>query len=303
MGFRDYNPGLNRFLTRDSYNGALADMDLGADAWTGNRYAFTGGNPISRIEVDGHEPMSGYCSESDMVACRDFYYTGELTAANPNLDTEKAAASDYKWQSAKINAAGPAVLKQPETQGPGTWAPTVVSAANEAGIDPKFLMAILMIEVGKSERLGPIDDAFQYAQIGLQRLGLYDGFLKDNPPSIGWGNIQEQLFYAMKDAHPEEFAGVQSVDLIGDDPLAIRATAFVLRDLQDQINSSAPQIMKQKYSVMQLTAAAYNIGSENLARESYPTGELGPHGTSYSNAMLQNYREASDMCQSGAWSC
>jgi RHS repeat-associated protein len=28
MGFRDYNPGLNQFLTRDMYNGALADMGL-----------------------------------------------------------------------------------------------------------------------------------------------------------------------------------------------------------------------------------------------------------------------------------
>ncbi|WP_285749810.1 DNRLRE domain-containing protein [Lentzea sp. NBRC 105346] len=54
MGFRDYNPGLNRFMTRDMYNGALSDMKLGTDAFTGNRYAFTGGNPISRIENDGH---------------------------------------------------------------------------------------------------------------------------------------------------------------------------------------------------------------------------------------------------------
>ncbi|EGK14118.1 hypothetical protein HMPREF9374_0407, partial [Desmospora sp. 8437] len=28
MGFRNYSPGLNRFLTRDMYNGALADMNL-----------------------------------------------------------------------------------------------------------------------------------------------------------------------------------------------------------------------------------------------------------------------------------
>jgi RHS repeat-associated protein len=55
MGFRDYNPGLNRFTSRDMYNGALADMDLGMDPFTGNRYAFTGGNPISRVELDGHE--------------------------------------------------------------------------------------------------------------------------------------------------------------------------------------------------------------------------------------------------------
>ncbi|WP_316959316.1 RHS repeat-associated core domain-containing protein [Streptomyces sp. TRM68367] len=55
MGFRDYRPDINRFTTRDMYNGALSDMRLGVDAVTGNRYAFTGGNPVSRIEIDGHE--------------------------------------------------------------------------------------------------------------------------------------------------------------------------------------------------------------------------------------------------------
>ncbi|WP_199716850.1 RHS repeat-associated core domain-containing protein [Micromonospora musae] len=54
MGFRDYSPGLNRFLSRDSYNGALADMSLGLSPFTGNRYAFGGGDPISAIEIDGH---------------------------------------------------------------------------------------------------------------------------------------------------------------------------------------------------------------------------------------------------------
>ncbi|MDQ1006442.1 RHS repeat-associated protein [Streptomyces sp. V4I23] len=54
MGFRNYDPGLNRFLTRDSYGGALADMALATDPFTGNRYAFAGGNPISFVELDGH---------------------------------------------------------------------------------------------------------------------------------------------------------------------------------------------------------------------------------------------------------
>ncbi|WP_370265416.1 DNRLRE domain-containing protein [Streptomyces sp. V4I8] len=54
MGFRDYDPGLNRFTSRDMYNGALADMGLGTDPFTGNRYAFTGGNPTSNVELDGH---------------------------------------------------------------------------------------------------------------------------------------------------------------------------------------------------------------------------------------------------------
>ncbi|OAH13198.1 tRNA3(Ser)-specific nuclease WapA precursor [Streptomyces jeddahensis] len=54
MGFRNYDPGLNRFLTRDLYGGALADMSLATDPFTGNRYAFAGGNPISFVELDGH---------------------------------------------------------------------------------------------------------------------------------------------------------------------------------------------------------------------------------------------------------
>ena len=36
------------------YNRALADMGMGADPYTGNRYAFTAGNPISMVEMDGH---------------------------------------------------------------------------------------------------------------------------------------------------------------------------------------------------------------------------------------------------------
>lgn len=59
MGFRDYNPGLNRFVSRDNYNGALSDLNLGLDPWTGNRYAFAGGNPITGVEVDGH----GICAD------------------------------------------------------------------------------------------------------------------------------------------------------------------------------------------------------------------------------------------------
>ncbi|MEW2506025.1 RHS repeat-associated core domain-containing protein [Amycolatopsis sp. NPDC047767] len=112
MGFRDYNPSLNRFLTRDSYNGALADLNLGTDPWTANRYAFSGGNPISRIELDGHEPMLDTCSETDMVACRNWGYTGVATGADPNLDPTKVIDKNGKWKSSEeINAMGAAALK------------------------------------------------------------------------------------------------------------------------------------------------------------------------------------------------
>jgi RHS repeat-associated protein len=63
MGFRDYDPGLNRYLARDQYNGALSDLALAVDPYTGNRYGFAGGNPISNVELDGHNWLSDAISD------------------------------------------------------------------------------------------------------------------------------------------------------------------------------------------------------------------------------------------------
>ena len=57
MGFRRFSPDIGRFTQSDLYQDALADVDLAADPLTQNRYGFAGGNPISFVEVDGHEPF------------------------------------------------------------------------------------------------------------------------------------------------------------------------------------------------------------------------------------------------------
>ncbi|WP_165949444.1 RHS repeat-associated core domain-containing protein, partial [Kribbella turkmenica] len=73
MGFREYNPALNRFLSRDYYDGALKDLALGSDPWNTNRYAFAGGNPITGIELDGH------CAMADEGGCdTNANYTGPI---------------------------------------------------------------------------------------------------------------------------------------------------------------------------------------------------------------------------------
>jgi len=54
MGFRNYDPDLNQFLSRDMYEGALADIGLTTDPFTGSRYTFGAGNPITNTELDGH---------------------------------------------------------------------------------------------------------------------------------------------------------------------------------------------------------------------------------------------------------
>ncbi|MCZ4606912.1 DNRLRE domain-containing protein [Streptomyces sp. Lzd4kr] len=121
MGFRDYDPGLNRFTTRDMYNGALADMRLGVDAYTGNRYAFTGGNPVNRFELDGHMLCSqpgpncerNYSEvpledEADTSMPGDDYHFGTSYAAESSGDTGfgDASASGAKAPSPWENFVG-----------------------------------------------------------------------------------------------------------------------------------------------------------------------------------------------------
>ncbi|MFC5264964.1 polymorphic toxin-type HINT domain-containing protein [Kribbella qitaiheensis] len=102
MGFRDYSPGLNRFLTRDAYSGALGDLNLSTDPWNGNRYAFAGGNPISRVEVDGHinESLSaGGGGDLSVVPVED-------RIGNRDVAAEDKATYEKAFQAVKSRQVG-----------------------------------------------------------------------------------------------------------------------------------------------------------------------------------------------------
>ncbi|MCA1832856.1 MAG: hypothetical protein LC750_09050 [Actinobacteria bacterium] len=53
LGDRQYDPGIRRFTTPDTYAAATADLALGTDTLTGNRYLFAASNPVGFFE-DGH---------------------------------------------------------------------------------------------------------------------------------------------------------------------------------------------------------------------------------------------------------
>lgn len=100
MGFRDYNPGLNRFLSRDMYTGALADLNLQLSPWTNNRYAFTGGNPITMVEHDGHEPRPWHDPNFD-AANFDYetYWAAEKAAFASDNTSSDSRPSDREGVS------------------------------------------------------------------------------------------------------------------------------------------------------------------------------------------------------------
>jgi RHS repeat-associated protein len=138
MGFRDYNPGLNRFLTRDTYNGALADLNLGTNPWTGNRYAFTGGNPISRIEIDGH--WCDGCNDGQGWETEH----GDLQDLSIEDDTNLCAVDGCTDSNGNV-IVGDRWLKPSMTP---EYISSVKQYASEAGIDPQLLLAVLITESG-----------------------------------------------------------------------------------------------------------------------------------------------------------
>ncbi len=60
MQAREYLPDIRRFLTQDRFQDAAGDLALQGNPMTQNRYAFAGGNPVSNVEFDGHEPITSY---------------------------------------------------------------------------------------------------------------------------------------------------------------------------------------------------------------------------------------------------
>src|SRR5574342_1061840 len=96
MGFRDYSPALNRYLTRDCYNSALADLNLALDPYTSSRYAFAGGNPITGIELDGHMLIAddgGGGGGAPPAPCTDEYgYTYPCSQGQTSSPTAKLKA-------------------------------------------------------------------------------------------------------------------------------------------------------------------------------------------------------------------
>ena len=94
MGFRDYSPSQNRFLSLDQYNGAFDDLDLTTDPFTNNRYAFAAGNPVNNIEVDGHRLA---CGSQGAPACPK---NGAIDAAG------KTGSGGLIWTTRKVLYSG-----------------------------------------------------------------------------------------------------------------------------------------------------------------------------------------------------
>jgi RHS repeat-associated protein len=102
MGFRNYDPSLNQFASRDMYDGALDNMGLTTDPFTGSQYAFGAGNPVTNIENNGHSmltpggggaPSSASSCLGPVMSCGPDYTNVPAGQQNPGTTASPSSGS------------------------------------------------------------------------------------------------------------------------------------------------------------------------------------------------------------------
>jgi RHS repeat-associated protein len=140
MGFRTYDPNINRFISRDSFDGSGAEQGMVADPYNGNRYGFAGGNPISNIEQNGHDWKSwvgGFAAGAAAYA-----------ACNALTDFESAGAGLLFCAGVVGGAAGGAGAQAVACSEGGSCSPGAFAASSGMGA------VVGVISVGASIAFG-----------------------------------------------------------------------------------------------------------------------------------------------------
>jgi RHS repeat-associated protein len=292
MGFRNYNPTLNQFLSRDMYNGALADMSLDTDPFTGNRYTFGAGNPVSNIELDGHRILCGTdvndpnCNASRSgpapsgasgPQCQPSDNRCITVTPNPGLPGFQQHDIGVEGFNVQWCTYGDKVV---DCGSYAQYADYVVKYAKEAGIDPVLLMAILLNE--------------------QKPLSWWPTWPRKDR---GLGSMSYQSFQ-----QAAAFSGGKFSDSYlnfiasGFDPaLSIEATAWKLAQLQSKL----PKYYTGELQPHELIAAAYNAGDEYISGD-YPISPSGPGSARwrYLQNLNANWQNANQLiCQYGVYSC
>ncbi|HWT94458.1 MAG TPA: RHS repeat-associated core domain-containing protein, partial [Solirubrobacteraceae bacterium] len=129
MRARQYLPQAGRFLTQDRFESASGDFNLVSDPLTQNRYAFAGGNPISRIEFDGHFGLDDIKDAAEDVgeAAKDVgegvgeaakgFGEGIAETGKTLAEGGKKLATDPKGFAKDAYETGKAIAKDPKAAG------------------------------------------------------------------------------------------------------------------------------------------------------------------------------------------
>lgn len=217
---------------------------------------------------------------------------------NTALDTELANLGTWTTPAAHMTPADLSKLGNldPRMQ---TWIAAAVKYGNQAGVDPRLVMAIVLNE-GATRTLNNQGAPYDY---GIRLPG---ELLRDD--SLGLTNMKRATFNDVKNNHPDQFGNDDWSDLAASNDLAIKATAYKLKDIQDTYvngkpENSAPTQLRNQSTLNEYLAASYNAGND--ATLGYNNSQhIGDKGDQYAKRMDAHYQQADQMISgSGAYLC
>ncbi len=199
-----------------------------------------------------------------------------LLAGCPAAGGDRAGTPSRTTTASPAHAASPTHAASFAPGDPAGYAAQVRKYAQQAGINPRLLMAILYNESYK-----PHDPSLERV---WQRIDPDSGF--------GIANMHRAAFDETKRRHG--FADRDWQELADDPDLAIRAAAWHLHDLADQL----PSRRSADYTKDELLALGYNAGAGNMrlfAKGSKP----GRVAQSYLDRLRDNWDRAGQAVRSG----
>ncbi|MFD4428239.1 hypothetical protein [Nocardia sp. NPDC058497] len=162
-----------------------------------------------------------------------------------------------------------------------TWAMLAVQYGNEAGVDPRLVLAMALQEgaplrsgLGSTfyEDLSGGPSTYHPREGGIGAGTMWDEFRKDTTDwrerregrpdgignSIGLTNMKEIQFDQTKAKYPDQFQGQNWSDLVGNNDLAMKATAYNLKLLTDDSASHATADVRASQPLNQFLGSSYN---------------------------------------------
>ncbi len=211
---------------------------------------------------------------------------------NEVLSTEWDTAATWTDPAKSLSAVDLSAL---DAYGPQmkTWAILAVKYGNEAGVDPRMVLAMALQE-GAPLRSGLGTDfykslegdpssynpkpagpgsgeAYDRARLEASQLGVDKGHGAGN--SIGLTNQKEAPFNESKARYPDKFKDEEWSDLVGNDDLAMKAAAYNLKTLQEEAATQATPEVRTGQTLNQFLSSGYNAGGTAERSYNVATGD------------------------------
>jgi hypothetical protein len=199
-----------------------------------------------------------------------------------------------------------------------TFMQSAVIAAAKAGVDPRLVLSIALMESRKEQsiiKVGSVNGIWdttgvaaylayesEAAGLSLQHLWPSDGGVA----SLGVTNIRPDTYATLQSAYPDAFGSYSWPNLADHTDLDMEAAAYYVKYLETTEIPKTGQAAHDQYTPQEIIYGFYNGGIGNSA--SYQvyssTGHFGTTVTGNINTWKQFWNQSNDMiCGSGVLTC